>query len=183
MVEHRGAFGALPGQQEGAAYSGFMTASRLAFERAIDLPPAIVWDGLVEPALVSGWLGEARIDPVVGGRYDLAWLGSPEFPGAEGRIVTMAEYERLVVATSVYGELDFRLEARAGGSRDSWTRLTLVVTSGLDAAFERRVEQNWTDALDQLGHLLRGHPVDWASGATAPTPDRTARAPLDTDLA
>jgi uncharacterized protein YndB with AHSA1/START domain len=50
-----------------------IAASRFDIERKIELPPPIVWDALVDPDLVAGWLAGAGIDLRVGGRYDLIW--------------------------------------------------------------------------------------------------------------
>ena len=47
------------------------------FERDFEFSPAIVWDALIDPDLVAGWLAEARIDPVLGGQYSLRWMTRP----------------------------------------------------------------------------------------------------------
>ena len=143
------------------AYSGTVTQRQLVFEQDFDLPRAIVWDGLVDPDLVSGWLGEARITAVPGGAYHLGWLGSVDFPGTEGAITHLSPPERLTVVTAAHGELDFQLSEVPGGSRDTSTRLRLTVTLEIDPAFEPRVRANWAGSLRQLVGLLRGHPVDW----------------------
>lgn len=139
-----------------------MPATQLAFEREIELSPAIVWDALVDQELVFGWLAEARIDPVLGGRFELLWLHSTDQPPTSGTIVECEEPRRLVVDTDNHGRLKFRLDEVAGGSRGASTRLRLTVTVELDAAFAPRVKANWMISLDQLEELLRGHPVDWA---------------------
>jgi uncharacterized protein YndB with AHSA1/START domain len=137
-------------------------AQRLFFEREIDLPRAIVWDALVDPELVSGWLAEAEIDPIVGGRYDLDWLHSTD-PQTSGIIDELREPHTLVVDTNNRGRIDFRLDETSGGSRGSVTILRLAVSLELEAAFAARVRANWMIGLDQLEELLRGHPVDWAN--------------------
>jgi uncharacterized protein YndB with AHSA1/START domain len=137
-------------------------AQRLFFEREIDLPRAIVWDALLDPVLVYGWLAEAEIDPVVGGCYDLDWLHSSD-PRTIGTIDELEAPRALVVDTDNRGRIDFRLDESSGGSRGSVTILRLIVTLELDAAFAARVRANWMIGLDQLEELLRGHPVDWAN--------------------
>ena len=123
-----------------------------------------MWDALVDQELVSGWLAEARIDPVAGGRYDLAWQYSTDQPPTSGTIVEFREPTLLVVDTDNRGRLEFRLDELAGGSRG-----TVDAARGsrsqleLDAAFAPRVKANWMISLDQLEELLRGHPVDWAN--------------------
>jgi uncharacterized protein YndB with AHSA1/START domain len=137
-------------------------AQRLFFEREIDLPRAIVWDALVDPELVSGWLAGAEIEPVIGGRYDLSWLHSSD-PLTAGIIDELHEPHALVIDTDNRGRIDFRLDDAPGGFRGSVTILRLTVTLELDAAFSARVRANWMIGLDQLEELLRGHPVDWAN--------------------
>lgn len=138
--------------------------ARLEFEHEYDLPRTIVWDALTDPVLIGGWLGEARVLAVVGGRFDLEWLGSRDFAPTTGRIDQLAAPERLVVTTEAHGILDFGLEPLDGGSRGTSTRLRLAVTLTVDPAFLGRVRANWTVSLDQLSELLRGHPVDWSAG-------------------
>lgn len=140
-----------------------MPALHLAFEREIGLSPAIVWDALVDQELVSGWLAQARIDPVEGGRFDLAWMYSTDQPPTSGTIAEFREPRLLAVDTDNRGRIEFRLDEIAGGSRGVSTRLGLAVVLELDAVFAPRVKANWMISLDQLEELLRGHPVDWAN--------------------
>jgi len=133
----------------------------LVFERQIELSPAIVWDALVDAELVSGWLAEASIEPVEGGRYDLVWLYSIDQPPTSGTIQTLVEGELLAIGTDNRGQIVFALEEIPGGGRGSSTQLTLTVAVELDTAFVPRVRANWMISLDQLEELLRGHPVDW----------------------
>ena len=134
----------------------------LDFERHIDLPPAIVWDALVDPVLLEGWLAAADVDPRVGGNYDLRWLASST-PQTFGRIAAIDEPHRLLVETEGEGSVDFRLTDLPGGSRGRTTLLELSITLELEPAFSRRVRANWLTSLDQLEDLLRGHPVDWSN--------------------
>jgi hypothetical protein len=110
-------------------------------ERVIDLPRAIVWDGLVDPVLVEGWFDpELRL---VG--------GEPEVVVLERR-----DPEILRVSASGVGELAFEAEELAGGTRGRSTRLRMT---GAVAGPE--------ELLDRLENLLRGHPVDWSAAASA----------------
>ncbi len=104
-------------------------------ERVIDLPRAIVWDGLVDPVLVEGWF-----DP------ELRFVdAAPEVVVLERR-----DPELLRVLAEGLGEIAFGAEAVPGGTRGTSTRL--AVTSALP---------DWEDRLDRLEDLLRGHPTDW----------------------
>lgn len=141
-----------------------MTAgSRLDFERTIELPPAIVWDALVDPELVIGWLAVATIELRVGGRYDLAWQRDGVRRVGPGVITELRERELLTVDAGQHGLISFRLESTPGGSRGTSTRLQLIVQIGVDPLFVGRVRADWETRLDQLEGLLRGHPVDWAN--------------------
>ncbi len=112
-------------------------------ERRIDLPRAIVWDALLDPVLVEGWLhptarlldGEIRerVDPAAG------------------------ETAVLVTVLEPFGALRFELDELGGGTRGTSTGLRLTA--------ER--PSGWHDRLDELENLLRGHPVDWGDGSAA----------------
>ncbi|MDQ1607228.1 MAG: hypothetical protein QOJ18_1595, partial [Microbacteriaceae bacterium] len=104
-----------------------MPAQRLFFEREIDLPRAIVWDALVDPELVSGWLAGAEIEPIAGGRYDLRWLHSSD-PRTVGIIDELHEPHTMVIDTDNRGRIDFRLDETSGGSRGSVTILRLTIS-------------------------------------------------------
>ena len=55
----------------------------LEFERAFDLPASIVWDALIDPVLLEGWLADATVDPRVGGEYRLAWIAPTHLDGPD----------------------------------------------------------------------------------------------------
>ena len=135
----------------------------LAFERDFEFAPVIVWDALVDSDLVSGWLAEAAIEPVVGGEYNLRWVNRVGQAASLGRITAMQPLERLHVDTTTVGLLRFELEQIEGGSRGMSTRLVLHVGVEVEPAFAARVKADWLTNLDQLDDLLRGHPVDWAN--------------------
>lgn len=135
----------------------------LEFAREFEFSPDIVFDALVDADLVIGWLGEARIDARQGGRYDLFWLTSESFPPTTGRIVALESPRLLTVITDNRGRIEFRLEESPGGPRGTGTRLTVLVSVAIEAAFLPRVSADWWSSLDQLAELLRGHPVDWAN--------------------
>jgi len=134
----------------------------LAFERELAFAPVIVWDALVDPELVHGWLAHAVIEPVAGGEYNLRWLNRLGNPESLGRITVLQPRERLHIDTASVGLLRFELTEVAGGSRGTSTRLVLRVDVEVEDAFAARVKADWLTSLDQLDDLLRGHPVDWA---------------------
>ena len=135
----------------------------LVFEREYDFAPVIVWDALVDSELVSGWLAEAAIEPVLGGEYSLRYVNRTGVPLCMGRITLLQSCETLQVETECIGLLRFDLEEFEGGRRGRRTRIVLRVTTEVDPAFASRVKADWLTNLDQLDDLLHGHPVDWAN--------------------
>lgn len=111
-------------------------AEEFAVERVIDLPPSIVWDALVDPVLVEGWLhpSERLID---------------------GTVLACVEGELLHVRGDRLGEVRITLGELVGGTRVTSTLVCVELTEPPTAA--------WSARLDQLEALLRGHPVDWSA--------------------
>ena len=138
-----------------------MDGIQLDFERDFEFSPPIVWDALIDPALVGGWLAEARIEPVTGGHYALRWMTRPGAPVVPGRIAELRAPELLQLERDGVGTLRFELTELAGGSRGTSTRLRVSVRASVEPAFTARVTADWMTALDQLDDLLHGHPVDW----------------------
>ena len=68
-----------------------MPGSQLRFEHSYDLAREIVWDALVDPDLVSGWLAEADIEPRLHGRYDLDWSHFTLVRATTGEIIELDE--------------------------------------------------------------------------------------------
>jgi uncharacterized protein YndB with AHSA1/START domain len=139
-----------------------VSASHLTIARDYDLPRQIVWDALVDPDLISGWLAEADVEARVGGSYNLNWIGSATLGPTEGVIVEFTEPETLLISTSNLGSLRFRLDELEGGTRGTSTRLTLTLTIEADERFSVSTNAHWLTNLEQLESLLRGRPVDWA---------------------
>ncbi|HMM82275.1 MAG TPA: SRPBCC domain-containing protein [Terrimesophilobacter sp.] len=133
----------------------------LEFVRRFEFPPAIVFDALVDPDLIAGWLAHAFVGRTVGSPYDLVWLTSSSFPPTRGTITVFDEPQALAVETDNRGRFQFLLAASDGGPRGTSTILTTQVGVSVDPAFLPRVAADWQSSLDQLDALLRGHPVDW----------------------
>lgn len=141
-----------------------MEQPTVIFTRDIDLPRVIVWDALVDPDLVSGWLAEAEIEPVVGGVYNLVWAHRKTESPTFGRITLLQHPERLTVDTANLGILEFSLTAMDGGFRDTGTRVqvTVELPDG-DLSSLARITADWLTNLEQLEELLHGRPVDWVN--------------------
>lgn len=108
--------------------------------RTIDLPASIVWDALVDPVLVEGWL-HPRLRPL------------------DGVVHERDECAVLETESAGLGRLRFELTPLTGGTRGTSTRLDLT------APAPERAEPDWETRVDRLENLLRGHPVDWAQAA------------------
>lgn len=105
-------------------------------ERLIDLPRSIVWDALLDPVLVEGWLHpSARL--IAG---DVRERVEPA-PGVTAVLETVLD---------PFGSLRFELDERDGGTRGTSTLLRLQATG-----------PGWSARIDDLENLLRGHPVNW----------------------
>ncbi len=141
----------------------------LRFERHLEWSPAIVWDALVDPVLVGGWLGDARIDGSVGGRYDLSGEGFPAVTGLRGEITAFEAPTGLAVSTDDRGSLRFALSEVPGGPRGTSTALSLAVGLEIEPVFAAAVGRLWETRLDRLPELLRGHPVRPAHLSRLPT--------------
>lgn len=61
------------------------SSAGLRYERRYDRPVETVWKALTEPARLADWMGEAQVDPYVGGRYEL-FIDTPQ--PMRGRVVT-----------------------------------------------------------------------------------------------
>ncbi len=116
------------------------------FERLIDLPRSIVWDALLDPVLIEGWLHPTArpLEGEVHERVDPA----PDVTAV------------LETVLAPFGRLRFELDEREGGTRGTSTVLRVQA----DGA-------GWDDRIDGLENLLRGHPVDWGE---APAEERHA---------
>ncbi len=145
-----------------------MPVADLIFQRTIDLPPAIVWDALVDPELLAGWLGEVRIIPTDPPTVRVVWPGPEERHSTSGTVTDLEAPLRLGLETDNRGRIDVTLVSIPGGLRETSTELELRVGPGIEAAFAGRVRREWNTSLDRLVDVLHGHPVDWAVVGASP---------------
>lgn len=117
----------------------------------IDLARDIVWEALVDPDLVEGWLHPS--ERLVTGTSPVEFR-EPDDPDA----VAVLE-----VISPALGQVRIELVRRAEGVSSESTGLELVVRDSWGRTAERA--ELWQIRLDQLDDLLRGHPVDWATWA------------------
>jgi hypothetical protein len=121
--------------------------ARAIVARRIDFAPAVVWEALVDPDLVSGWLHpEATFLPRDGGDVEL-----------------LEEPSELVAETALFGRVEIRVAPAPGLARAVATDLLICAGPEVDPPFLPALVAVWAQRLDRLDDLLRGHPADWAS--------------------
>ncbi len=140
-----------------------MPVANLIFTRTIDLPPIIVWDALIDPDLLAGWLGEVRIFSTESPRFHILWPGTDARQSTAGMVVEFEAPRRLRIETDNRGIIECMLESIPGGLRGSSTELTLRVVAGIEPAFATKMRDEWQTSLNRLEQLLHGHPVDWTN--------------------
>ena len=152
-----------------------MNIGELVLRRRIDLPPVIVWDALVDPDLLAGWLGEVRMlpsdhSPGNSGRtarplsaFEFRWPGSSPGRLITGTVSALQAPRLLRVETDNRGRIEFTLVSIVGGFRGLSTELELRVDSSIQLSSATTVRNEWQTSLDRLEQLLHGHPVDWAN--------------------
>lgn len=117
----------------------------------IDLPRSIVWEAIVDPILMEGWL-HPDASLVEGVELLERRDPSPEEPAVPA--IVESDGPRL-------GHVRVELTEASGGSRGGVTELVLSVPQHIDSRFRAPLIAGWQTRLDQLEELLRGHPVDW----------------------
>ena len=128
----------------------------LRYERRYPRPIETVWAALTEPARLGDWLGQALVEPHVGGRYEL-FIERPR--PMTGRIVTWQPPRLLefswdtgdAPATLVRCELSPDDAGDGKGTRLVFTHKAMgFVWIGL-------VLPGWHTHLERLASLLEGH--------------------------
>ena len=137
--------------------------SPIVVDSYFEFSPAIVWDALTDPELVSGWLAPATIDPQPDGEFTLEWA-YPSGPRTLGGTLSVFEpYRRLEFTDATGSIIAFELSELAAGLRGTSTHLSVVARTSDAANGSAAVRADWLTALDQLDKLLRGHPVNWSN--------------------
>jgi uncharacterized protein YndB with AHSA1/START domain len=132
----------------------------LRFERRLEHPVERVWAALTEPAEMQGWLAEADIDLVLGGRVELRWLNTDDEGNraiATGTVTALEPPRLLEYDTDIHGLMRFELQEEGDACR-----LTFF-TAPADPAFTTMALAGWHIHLDHLADALAGRPVDWPS--------------------
>jgi uncharacterized protein YndB with AHSA1/START domain len=131
----------------------------LRYERRLAHPIERVWAALTEPAELRGWLAEADVDLVPGGRVQLRWLNSDDEGDtavASGTITALEPPRAFEVDTDIHGVLRWEL-APDGGA----TALTFTVTTSAPDDQVLLALSGWHIHLEHLADALDGRPIDW----------------------
>jgi uncharacterized protein YndB with AHSA1/START domain len=142
----------------------------LRYERHLEHPVERVWAAVTDPGELVGWLGEADIDLVPGGRVEIRWLNTDDEGNravARGAITALDPPRLLEVDTDLHGVLRWELAPAAGGG----TVLRFTNITPAPDEFVAKVLAGWAIHLDHLEDALDGHHVDWAAW----TPETRAR--------
>jgi uncharacterized protein YndB with AHSA1/START domain len=135
----------------------------LRFERHLDHPVERVWAALTEPAELIGWLAEAELDQVEGGRVVLRWQNSDEEGNQavlHGTITELDPPRVIEYDSDIHGLLRWELCEEGSGSH-----LTFTATVSLPEDFRTKVLAGWHVHLDHLADALDGKPVNWPTWA------------------
>jgi uncharacterized protein YndB with AHSA1/START domain len=140
-----------------------VTLSPVVVESYFEFSPAILWDALTDPDLVSGWLAPATIDPQLGGEFTLEWAYPTGVRVLTGQLSIFEPYRRIEFADPIGIVITVELTELAAGLRGTSTHVRVAAVTADAASVTAGARADWLTALDQLDELLRGHPVDWSS--------------------
>lgn len=131
----------------------------LRYERRLAHPIDRVWAAVTDPAELRGWLAEAKVDLVEGGRVRLRWLNTGddgESATATGRVATLDPPRLVEFDIDPHGVLRFELRADGEGTVLTFTVTTPAPNDQIDLA-----RSGWHIHLEHLADALGGRPVDW----------------------
>jgi uncharacterized protein YndB with AHSA1/START domain len=131
----------------------------LRYERHLAPPVDRVWAAITEPAELRGWLADADVDLVAGGRVELRWLNTDDEGNravATGTVTALDPPRLLELDTEPHGVLRFELHPDGDG-----TALTFTVTTPAPNEHVTLALAGWHIHLEHLADALDGRPVDW----------------------
>lgn len=136
----------------------------------LDMPRSIVWIAFAEPEMMSGWWGEARMEPRAGGEFRLELRVTDGTLAILGRLTRVTEPRLLELTAPAFGTLTVTLDEAPGGTRGSSTALGVSMDRyPLDLrevpASTAAVAARWDAHVADLVNLLHGHPVEWDGAA------------------
>jgi uncharacterized protein YndB with AHSA1/START domain len=141
----------------------------LRYERRLAHPVERVWAALTQPSELRGWLADAEIELVQGGRARLTWLNTDDEGNAAvatGTVSALDAPRLLELDTEPHGVLRFEL----ADDGDSGTALTLTVSVPAPSSGIELARAGWHIHLEHLADALDGRPVDWPAWGTEHRP-------------
>jgi uncharacterized protein YndB with AHSA1/START domain len=133
----------------------------LRYERHLDHPVDKVWAALTEPGELVGWLAEAEVELVEGGRVVLRWQNTDDQGNTAVMHATITRLEPprlLEYEGDIHGTLRWELSEEG----DSCLLRLTVITEGVPEEARSLVMAGWHIHLEHLEDALEGRPVDWA---------------------
>ena len=130
----------------------------ISFERRLAHPVDRVWAALTRPEQLIAWWGDADVELVEGGRFDVRWLNTDEEGNAAEMHATIAKLEPprlLVLDGDMHGRLRWELSPHGDG-----TLLSFRSTVELEPEFLTKVSAGWHFHLDALQRHVEGGTTD-----------------------
>jgi uncharacterized protein YndB with AHSA1/START domain len=131
----------------------------MRYERRLAHPIDRVWAALTQPSELRGWLADADIELVEGGRVQLRWLNTDDEGNravADGTVTALDPPRLLELDTHPHGRLRWVLREDGGGTALTFTASVPAPNAGVDLA-----RAGWHIHLEHLADALDGRPVDW----------------------
>jgi uncharacterized protein YndB with AHSA1/START domain len=126
----------------------------LSFERRMDKPIEAIWAVLTDPVQIALWMGQAQIEPWVGGRFHLDWHGGE---GEMNGVVIAYDPPRLFEHTwkegdSVDSRVRWSLEPDGEGCRLALTHTFPKIDDGKLIG----IAGGWEDFLEVIPRVADG---------------------------
>ena len=131
----------------------------VSFERRLAHPVERVWEALTSPDELITWWGDADVELIEDGRFDVRWLNTDDqgkTAEMHARIAQLEPERLLVLDGDIHGTLRWELEP-AG---DDATVLRFSSTLELPEEFRTKVLAGWHTHLNALDTVLGGGSVD-----------------------
>jgi uncharacterized protein YndB with AHSA1/START domain len=141
----------------------------MRYERRLGHPVERVWAALTQPSELRGWLADADLELVEGGRVELRWLNTDDDGNravATGNVTALDPPRLLELDTDPHGTLRWELADDGGGG----TALTFTVSVPAPNEAVDMARAGWHIHLEHLADLLDGRPVDWSAWSTEHRP-------------
>jgi uncharacterized protein YndB with AHSA1/START domain len=131
----------------------------LRFERVYPRPIETVWAAMTQPERLADWMGECRVEPRVGGRFDV-FVNRDEDAQVHGEVTAWDPPRALEFTWSSLGEAPSRVRAELSEAGEGKTRLVFT-HRGMEPRWMGLTFPGWHQLLERLNLLM-------TTGAAAP---------------